>query len=71
MAKSGNWFGNIIMWIIGVWISNIWFPFAQLCSLFGLWQTASDVFLMILEAFLPPEVTKDVWEGDLRGVKYE
>ena len=71
MAKSGNCCGNFISWFFGALIGLIWLPFAALVAFFGGWQTSADIAMSIFEGFLPTEVTKDIWEGDLTGVVYE
>ena len=40
--KSGNWFGNLFMYIICVWLMNIMTPLTTLFAIFGGWQIGHD-----------------------------
>ncbi len=40
--KSGNWFGNLFMFIITVWLMNIIMPIGSFLGIFGAWQVGHD-----------------------------
>ena len=57
MAQSGNWIPNLINWVIGSIIFNIWSIFAELFAFFGMWQVPLDAEIGVYESFAPSDVT--------------
>ena len=41
--KSGNWFGNLFMYILAVWLMNLTMPIGQFLAIFGAWQVGHDL----------------------------
>lgn len=64
MAQSGNWFGNLINWLIGYIIFYVWNIFAPLFGLFGLWQVPLDGLSSVYESFAPSDVGSS-WSSDM------
>ena len=40
--KSGNWFGNLFMFILTVWLMNLMWPLGSFLGIFGAWQVGHD-----------------------------
>ena len=41
--KSGNWFGNLFMYILTVWLMNLVMPLGNFLAIFGAWQVGHDL----------------------------
>ena len=41
--KSGNWFGNLFMYILAVWLMNLIMPIGHFLAIFGAWQVGHDL----------------------------
>ena len=40
--KSGNWFGNLSMYFLTVWLMNLIYPLGAFLGFFGAWQVGHD-----------------------------
>ena len=56
---SGNWFGNLIYWIIGNVFTSAFGAAGFWCGLIGLWQLPQDLLMATIWALKSPEITTD------------
>ena len=43
MVKTGNWFGNVIIWTLDTWIIfPFWWVIGYVINWFGFWQITLD-----------------------------
>ena len=61
---SGAWMGNLINWLIGTIMIQIWMMVGMLMGIFGDWQTPLDAIMEIPAAYGPAGIS-DVYTGDL------
>ena len=47
--KSGNWFGNLFMYFVCVFLINIMTPFADFIAIFGFWQVGHDWMMAAID----------------------
>ena len=71
MAKSGKWFGNLLMWFVAIVVGNIWLQLSSILAFFGLWQLCLDILHQVLMIGLPPDVDPELLSTELKGVYYE
>ena len=46
--KSGNWFGNLFMYFLTVWLMNLVMPLGHFLAIFGAWQVGHDLVLSLV-----------------------
>ena len=46
--KSGNWFGNLFMFMLTVWLMNLIMPLGMFLGIFGGWQVGHDWMMSLV-----------------------
>ena len=56
-GSDGNWFVNLINWIIGMVFMYFWSFIGSYINIIGLWQVSLDGHTAVYTDFAPPEVS--------------
>ena len=65
--KQGNWFGNIIMWLIGGIVLYLWVFIGVILGIFGAWQVGADGILQTITDLKGDMIEiKDDYLGDAK-----